>query len=72
MTARRMRCERYHANIPVSTCLARQRRARQPLAQWWHSGVNFDPGCARCAQGMEIEMQAAGTGRLKEAENGGQ
>lgn len=59
---RLMRCARYHANIPVSTCLARRRRAMHSLTRWtrwWHSAASFDPGCARCEQGASAEAEAA-------------
>lgn len=50
----RMRCEKYSADIPVATCLLRQKRANGTNRQWGRSGGESDPGCAGCAQGTAI------------------
>jgi hypothetical protein len=58
----RMRCERYGAEMPVSTCLALRKRAMIALNKWRHSGAAYDPGCARCEQGTAEEAEAGDTG----------
>jgi len=47
-----MECKKYHATIPESTCIARQKRA----ATKWEPGVKgeADPGCKDCEQGRKV------------------
>lgn len=52
-----MTCEKYHARIPVSTCIARQ------------NGGAKDPGCADCDQGKDVKarLEAAGGGNAADS-----
>jgi hypothetical protein len=56
----RLRCERYHADIPVATCLARRRNIRRAqgggVGMWTSGGQRvLDANCLNCAQGERIE-----------------
>lgn len=56
-----MRCETYSADIPVSTCLARQRRNVRNGTKWGdQGGFCFDPNCAVCEQGRRIMAEFGG------------
>ena len=52
-----MECKKYHATIPESTCIARQKRA----ATKWEPGVKgeADPGCKDCEQGRKVMEEQA-------------
>lgn len=57
----RMRCDKYSADIPVSTCLARQRRNVHSGTKWGgQGGFCFDPGCHECSQGKMIMVKFGG------------
>lgn len=50
-----MFCEKYHAIIPIKTCLLRQKKAQR--GKVFKVRKNFsdtDPGCADCKQGALI------------------
>lgn len=54
-SGRRMRCERYRADIAVATCIARQKRAAQA---WRLNRSSGDPGCRDCNQGIAVAVES--------------
>lgn len=49
-----MHCERYHADVSVSTCLARRKKALSvgTNPRWGSARItNYDPGCVDCDLG---------------------
>ena len=56
-----MDCEKYHARIPVQTCLARHREAAAAgvHAKWGSARASTDPGCRHCEQGAAVAAGAS-------------